>query len=117
MKRFMETRIVDGVEITTSSDNVLADLGIPNAEEEQTKIQLAVTLNRILQHKKLTQAQAAKRLGVNQPKVSALKNYKLDGFSVARLMDFLIALNYDIEIVIRKKPRSTKPGKIKVSAA
>lgn len=39
------------------------------------------------------------------------------GFSVARLMDFLMALNYDIEIIIRKKPRSTKPGRIRVSAA
>jgi predicted XRE-type DNA-binding protein len=117
MKRNMAARVVDGVDFVDSSENVLADLGIPNAGEEQTKIQLAVTLNRILQEKRLSQSAAAKRLGINQPKVSALKNYKLDGFSVERLMNFLTALSFDIEIVIKKKPRSSRPGKITISAA
>jgi predicted XRE-type DNA-binding protein len=65
----------------------------------------------------MSQAEAAKRLGINQPKVSVLKNYKLSGFSAERLMGFLTALNCDIDIVIKKRPRSTKPGKIRVSAA
>ncbi len=117
MKRTMEKRVVEGVPVLTGTGNVFADLGLPNAEEEETKVQLAVKLNSILQQKFVNQAQAAKRLGVNQPKISALKSYKLDGFSVARLMDFLTALSYDIDIVIRKKPRSSKPGKIRVSAA
>ena len=88
---------------------------MPNAEEEQIKVQLAVALNRIIG--KLKQAEAAKRLGVTQPKISALKNYKLDGFSVQRLMEFPTTLNCDVEIVIKKKPRSSRPGKITVSAA
>jgi len=45
---------------------------------------------------------------VNQPKISALMNYRLDGFSVERLMHFLNGLDRDIEIVIRKKPRSRR---------
>ena len=93
-------------EITRGSSNVFADLGYPDAEERQTKLRLAHVLNQIIARRRLTQAAAAELLGVNQPKVSALANYKLDGFSVERLMTFLTALDRDIEIVIRKKPRS-----------
>jgi len=113
----MNKTTVNGVEVTTGSGNVFADLNIPNADEEQTKGQLAVALNQFLQKNKLTQSEAARRLGINQPKISALKNYKLDGFSVQRLMEFLTTLSFDIDIVIRKKPRSSRPGKIRVSVA
>jgi len=56
-------------------------------------------------------------LNVNQPKVSALQNYKLEGFSVERLMTFLTALDRDVEIFIKKKPSSRASGKISVIAA
>jgi len=52
-----------------------------------------------------------------QPKVSALTHYKLAGFSVERLMNLLTALDQDVEIVIRRKPRSRKTGRISVVAA
>ena len=55
-------------------------------------------------------------LGVTQPKVSALRNYKLSGFSVERLMNLLTALDQDVEIVIRRKPRSRKAARISVVA-
>jgi predicted XRE-type DNA-binding protein len=70
----------------------------------------------ILARRRLTQAAAAEKLGINQPKVSALANYKLDGFSVERLMTFLTALDQDVEIVIRKKPRSRASARISVVA-
>jgi predicted XRE-type DNA-binding protein len=57
---------------------------MPNAEELGTKVRLAASLNAILAERKLTQAEAARLLGANQPKVSALKGYKLEGFSVKR---------------------------------
>lgn len=59
-----------------------------------------------MEERRLTQAAIAELLGINQPKVSALLNYKLAGFSVEWLMTFLTALDRDVEIVIRKKPRS-----------
>ncbi|MGH9173763.1 MAG: helix-turn-helix domain-containing protein [Vicinamibacterales bacterium] len=104
-------------EITRGSDNVFADLGYPDAEERQTKLRLAHALNQIIEKRHLTQAAAAALLGVNQPKVSALLNYKLAGFSVERLMTFLTALDRDVEIVIRKKPRSRRAAHIRVVAA
>jgi predicted XRE-type DNA-binding protein len=103
--------------ITRGSGNVFADLGLPDAEERQTKLRLAYALNAIMEEDHLTQAAAAARLGLNQPKVSALRNYKLEGFSVERLMTLLNALDRDVEIVIRKKPRSRASARISVVAA
>jgi predicted XRE-type DNA-binding protein len=103
------------VVVTESSGNVFADLGLPNAEELQTKVRLAVWLNKILEQRKLTQAEAARVLGVNQPKVSALKGYKLEGFSVERLMRF--ALEHDVVIEIRPKARRKGMGRVMVVGA
>ena len=103
--------------VNYGSTNVFADLGYPDAEERQTKLRLAYALNQLLEEKRVTQSAAADLLGVNQPKVSALLSYKLDGFSVERLMTFLTALDRDIEIVIKKKPRSRTVGRINVIAA
>ena len=96
---------------------MFADLGYPDAVERQAKLRLTYTLNQVLDERKVTQAEAAKILGVTQPKVSALRHYKLAGFSVERLMNLLTALDQDIEIVVRMKPRSRRSGRIRVVAA
>ena len=85
--------------ITRGSGNEFADLNFPDAEERQTKLRLAYALNTILDERHLAQAAAAARLGLNQPKVSALRHYKLEGFSLERLMALLNALDRDVEIV------------------
>ncbi len=103
--------------ITRGTGNVFADLGYPDAEERQTKLRLVHAINDVVASRRLTQAAVAEKLGVNQPKVSALACYKLDGFSVERLMVFLTALDRDVEIVIRKKARSRAAGRISVVAA
>lgn len=103
--------------ITRGTKNVFADLGYPDAAERQAKLRLALALNQVLDHRGLTQAEAAKLLGVNQPKVSALRRYKLAGFSVERLMTLLTALDQDVEIVIKSKPRSRRAARISVVAA
>lgn len=101
--------------VVPSSGNVFADLGLRDAEEKQTRVRLAVAINQIIQSRLLTQTEAARLLDVNQPKISALMNYRLDGFSVERLMHFLNALDRDVEIVIRKKPRSRRSARIMVT--
>ena len=103
--------------VTPSSGNVFADLRLPDADEKQTKVRLAVAINQIISGRRLSQGPAARCLGINQPKISALANYRLDGFSVERLMQFLTALDQDVEIVIRPKPRSRKGARILVTAA
>ena len=103
--------------ITRGSVDVFADLGFKDAEERQTKLRLAYAINGIIDERALTQHAAALRLGINQPKISGLRHYKLEGFSVERLMAFLTALDRDVEIIIRKKPRSRAAGRINVVAA
>jgi predicted XRE-type DNA-binding protein len=103
--------------VTRGTGNVFADLGFPDAAERQAKLRLAHALNQVLDASKLSQAEAAKVLGVTQPKVSALRNYKLSGFSVERLMNLLTTVDQDVEIVIRRKPRSGRAARISVVAA
>lgn len=89
--------------ITRGTANVFADLGLPDPAERQTKTRLALAINRIIKDQGLKQVDAARLLGVPQPKVSALVNYRLDGFSVEKLMDFAVALGRDVEIIVRPK--------------
>ena len=103
--------------IVRGSGNVFADLGFKDAGERQTKLRLAYAINGIVVARRLTQGAAALRLGINQPKISALRNDKLEGFSVERLMAFLTALDRDVEIVIRRKPRTRAAARISVVAA
>jgi predicted XRE-type DNA-binding protein len=104
-------------EVIRGTGNVFADLGYPDASERQAKLRLAYALNQILEQRKLSQAEAASVLGVTQPKVSALRHYKLAGFSVERLLNLLTALDQDIDIVIKRKPRSRRAARISVVAA
>jgi predicted XRE-type DNA-binding protein len=89
--------------IERGTGNVFADLGLLDAAERQTKTRLALAINRIIKEQHLKQVDAARLLGVPQPKVSALVNYRLDGFSVEKLMDFIVALGRDVEIIVRPK--------------
>ncbi len=105
-----------GGKVIRSSGNVFADMGLPDAVELDTKARLGAAINLIVERKRLTQVEVATALGVNQPKVSALLHFKLEGFSVERLMNFLVALGQDVEIVVKDKPRS-RSARIAVKAA
>ncbi len=100
--------------ITEGTTNVFADLGFPDASDRQTKTRLAYILNEIVKGRKLKQVEVAMLLQIPQPKVSALKNYRLDGFSVERLLEFLTALNQDVEILIRPRNEDMGSGHISV---
>lgn len=113
----MAKRSVESVEITSGTKNVFEDLGYPDAAERQAKLRLAYALNQVIEQRELTQMAAATLLGLSQPKVSAVRNYKLAGFSVERLMTLLTVLGQDVEIVIRSKPKSRAAARISVVAA
>jgi predicted XRE-type DNA-binding protein len=103
--------------ITRGTGNVFADLGVTDAAEHQARLRLAYVANQILEDRKLSNADAAKVLAVTEPDVSALRRYKLTGFSIQRLMKLLTALDRDVEIVIRRKPSCRKVGRISVVVA
>ena len=98
--------------IEAGSGNIFADLGLPDAEELLLKAGIALQLQRLLRAKRLTQAAAAKRIGVRQPDISNILNGRYRGYSVERMLLMLTGLGQDIEISIKPSSRPRKPGKI-----
>ena len=94
-----------------SSGNVFADLGFADAEDRLAKAELAIKIAEILRRRKLTQTQAAAVLGVDQPKVSALIRGRLSGFSIERLLRFLLRLGTDVSITIKPHSAATKTAR------
>lgn len=107
-------KMAEDIPVHASSGNVFADLGIAEPEETLAKAELARRISRILRQRHLTQQQAADLLGIDQPKISALMRGRLAGFSLDRLLRFLTALDRDVEIVIKRKPRSRRQAYLRV---
>ncbi len=89
-----------------SSGNVFADLGTPRAEEAVAKAGLAQKIIDTIRARRITQVQAAALLGVDQPKISALSRGRLSGFSIDRLLRFLMLLGHDVEITVKSRSRA-----------
>jgi predicted XRE-type DNA-binding protein len=102
------------IDVEAGSGNVFADLGFPDAKERSLKVELAVEVNRILAGRGLAQEHAARVLGMRQPHVSELARYRLDRFSVERLMDFLTRLGKDVEIRIATRPSGRRRAGVQV---
>ena len=105
-------------DVVESSGNVFADLGIAEAGEALAKAELARRIGEIIRSRRLSQVDAGKLLGIDQPKISSLLRGRLSGFSVDRLLRFLNALDRDVEIVSRRRPpRSRRRARVTVVAA
>jgi predicted XRE-type DNA-binding protein len=85
----------------TGSGNLFKDIGVPNAEEHLVKAQLVFKIDAILKKRGLKQVEAADLFGVRQPDVSKMLRGEFRQFSVERLMRFLVALDQDVEIVVK----------------
>lgn len=96
------------------SHEVLKDLGLDATDELSARATLAVKINKLIQERKLSQADAAEILGMPQPKISAIRNYKLQGISLERLMQALTALGQEVEIVV--SPSNRRAARIRVAA-
>ncbi len=104
------------VRIERSSGNVFADLGRPDAEAHLLKAELVNQIDGIIRDRRLTQAKAARLLGISQPDVSRLLRGNFRDYSVERLLRLLMVLGRDVDIVIRK-PGSRRTGRLRVDAA
>lgn len=98
-----------------SSGNVLADLNLPQEDDLLAKAELAAKIIAEVQRRRLTQSQAAAILGIDQPKISALKQGKLTAFSIERLMRFLLLLGRDIEITVKGKAGRRSTARLRVA--
>lgn len=97
------------------SGNVFEDLGRPRPAEALAKAELARKIAELIAERRLTQAAAADLLDIDQPKVSALVRGRLAGFSLDRLVRFLVLLGRDVEIIV--KPRAGAAGQGRVLVA
>jgi len=97
----MKSMLVDGVEVHRGSGNVFADLGLADAEKLRIKTGLVIEIRKAMRSQGLTQQEAAKRMGITQPKVSDMVRGEFSNLSERKLMDCLTRLGYDIEIKVR----------------
>jgi predicted XRE-type DNA-binding protein len=97
------------------SGNVFQDLGHPRPAEALAKAELARKIGTLIAKRGLTQAAAAELLKIDQPKISALVRGRLAGFSLDRLVRFLVLLGSDVQIVV--KPRTRAMGRARVLVA
>jgi predicted XRE-type DNA-binding protein len=112
MRKSPRKRVIDGIEVEESSGNVFADLGLPAADKLLVKSGLAIEIARAVQRLGLTQTEAARRMGVPQPKVSAMLRGDFANLSERKLMDCLTRLGYDIAIKIT--PAAQPRGQLRV---
>ena len=97
----MEEKIIPG------SGNVYADLQIKNPEEMLRKAQLVASLQDIIEKRGLSQRDAAKCMGISQPKLSLLLRGKFQGVSETKIMDCLAKLGSEVRIVVTPPPTNS----------
>lgn len=97
---------------TQGSDNVFADLGFDTTEAASLKVRsdLMIKIEKFISNKHWTQAEAAKRMGVTQPRISDLVRGKIELFSSDTLLEMLhkVGVELKIEEVVSKQPAVQK---------
>jgi len=95
-----------------SQVNIFADLGRPDAETHMLKAEIVAELYRLTKKRKLTQSAAGLLMGLSQPEVSRLFKGVFREYSIERLMGFLMAFDYDVEIISRPRLNAETRGHI-----
>lgn len=104
-------------EMTDSSGNVFADLGLPDADVRALKSTLAIHIRLLIEAQGWTQAEAAAQLGLDQPKISHLLRGRLQGFSLERLLTIVNRLGHDIEVRIDPEEVAPEQAHLRVQMA
>jgi predicted XRE-type DNA-binding protein len=102
------------VMVTSGSDNVFRDIGLPDADELARKHDLIMTIDDAIKTRGLKgQVAIAKALDTDQPTVSKLLKHRIQDFSVDRLITFLGLLSQDVSIVVHPAPAG-RLGQVRV---
>lgn len=109
----MQERLIDGTVVRSGSANVFADLDLPDADKLRIKTGLVIEIRKAMRRLGLTQQEAARRMGIPQPKVSGMMRGDFRNLSERKLMDCLNRLGYDIEI--RVHPATGSQGQLLLS--
>jgi predicted XRE-type DNA-binding protein len=97
----MKKRVIGGIDVESSSGNVFADLRLLDADTLKIKSCLVIEITQAIRKLGLTQQEAAKRMGITQPKVSVMMRGDFSKLSERELMDCLNQLGYDIDIKVK----------------
>ncbi len=100
------------IRVEAGSENIFADLRLPDAEAHFLKAQIVSEIYRLTSERKLTQAQAGKRMGISQPEVSRMFKGHFREYSVDRLIEFLTTFDRDVEIVVRPHKKAGRQGRV-----
>ena len=114
-RRKIKATTEEPVRVEQGSGNVFADLGFSSPDLALAKAGLVQRIRDLIAERKLTQTKAAKLLGLDQPKVSALVRGRVEGYSIDRLFRFLNALGQRVEITVRPSANNTEAGAIVVT--
>lgn len=99
---------ISDIRAEIGEESIYAQLGFKNHKEMETKSNLVMEIGKAIKKKKLTQTQAATRIGISQPKLSELLKGHFRGYSVERLIYFLNELGQDVDIVVKSRPRNRR---------
>lgn len=113
----MEREEMPDPDITLSSGNVFADLGLHNAEEYDLKSDLVIQIRRFIEQKGWTQAQAAEVIGLDQPSLSKLLRGRFAGFSVERLLTIMRRLGHNVHVIISVEEHAPEDTHVLVQVA
>lgn len=100
--------MIEDNDVTPGGDNVFADLGFDDPEEEILKAKLVHEFRSVMKKRRLTQIKAAELIGVKQPDISAIMTGKTGKFSITRLVRYLDRLDYQVDFVVRQKPKADR---------
>jgi len=103
------------IDYETGSGNVFADIRLPDAEEHLVKAKLVHKIDEIIRARNLKQAEAAEILGVKQPDISNMLRGQFRGYSIDRLMRFLVALDQDVKITVEPRRDQSRPPILQVA--
>lgn len=95
--------------VVRGTENLFSDLGYADADTHLLKAGLVSRIHDIVIDRKLTQAAAAKCMGISQPDVSRLLRGQFREISVERLIRVLTKLGCDVDIVVRAHGRKAEP--------
>jgi predicted XRE-type DNA-binding protein len=87
---------------------------LPDAEEMIVKARLAAKIGEIIKYRHLTQQQASEILGIPQSKISNMQRGNFRGISEIKMIECLNLLGRDIQIVVKKSPRTHNIGHTRV---
>jgi predicted XRE-type DNA-binding protein len=120
MNERMREAMKNDMTVKRSSGNIFADIGLPDSENHLVKAQIVVAVANLIRSQNLTQTAAAAKMGLKQPDVSKLLDGRFEGFSLERLIGFLLALGNDVTIEIGPSNDNNAPtggGHLKLAHA